>query len=80
MKKKTIKYTNEPIGKVKVVKDFLPPPSDLVLREETIKVTLSLTKESVDFFKAEAKRHQTQYQKMIRTLLDQYAQLYKERS
>ena len=78
MKKKATRYSDGPIGKVKVIKDFLPPPSDLVLREETIKVTLSLTKESVDFFKAEARRHQTQYQKMIRTLLDQYAQQYKD--
>ena len=35
-----IKYTNEPIGDVKVVKDFLPPPEQLAFREEGIKVTL----------------------------------------
>ncbi len=73
MKKKKIKYTNEPIGKIKIVEDFLPTPEELVLREETVKVTLSLTKGSVDFFKKEAKIHHTQYQKMIRHLLDQYA-------
>jgi len=28
-----IKYTDEPMGKVKVVKDFLPPPDKLVLKE-----------------------------------------------
>ena len=73
MRKKKVKYTDEPIGEVKVIDDFLPPPSDLVLRDETVKVTLSLTKESVDFFKKEAQTHRTQYQKMIRNLLDQYA-------
>ncbi|OGO94543.1 MAG: CopG family transcriptional regulator [Coxiella sp. RIFCSPHIGHO2_12_FULL_42_15] len=81
MKKKTIKYTDEPIGKINVVADFLPPPNQLVLKEETVKVTLSLTKESIDFFKREAKIHHTQYQKMIRMLLDQYTSFYgKKRS
>ena len=68
-----IKYTNEPIGKVKLVEDFLPSPEELVLKDETIKVTISLSKTSVDFFKKEAKKYNTQYQKMIRRLLDEYA-------
>jgi predicted DNA binding CopG/RHH family protein len=72
-RKKPIKYTNEPIGKVKVIEDFLPKPAELVLNEETVKVTLALTRESVDFFKKEAEVHHTHYQKMIRILLDQYA-------
>jgi len=71
--KKTVKYTNEPIGDVKIIEDFLPSPKDLIFKEENIKVTISLTKESIDFFKAEAKKHHTQYQKMIRNLLDVYA-------
>lgn len=76
MKKRTVKYTNEPIGKVTIIPDFLPRPKDLVLKEETEKVTLSLSKKSIDFFKHEAKEHHTQYQKMIRSLLDQYAAHY----
>ena len=68
-----IKYKNEPIGKVKLVEDFLPSPEELVLKDETIKVTISLSKTSVDFFKKEAKKYNTQYQKMIRRLLDEYA-------
>ncbi len=71
--KKTIKYTDEPIGDVKIIQDFLLPPKDLILKEENVKVTISLTKESVEFFKREAKKHHTQYQKMIRNLLDIYA-------
>lgn len=61
MTKKTI-YTNEPLGEIEVIKDFLPPPSELAFREEGIKVTLALSKSSVDFFKLEASKHQTQYQ------------------
>ena len=32
---KKIKYTDEPLGNLKVVPDFLPRPEDLVFREET---------------------------------------------
>jgi predicted DNA binding CopG/RHH family protein len=71
--KKKIKYTSEPMGKVRVVSDFLPSPKDLVLKDETVKVTISLSKASVEFFKEEARKNKTQYQKMIRRLLDEYA-------
>ena len=70
--KEKIKYTDEPMGKVKVVSDFLPSPEELALKDETIKVTITLSKTSVDFFKKEAKKYNTQYQKMIRRLLDEY--------
>jgi hypothetical protein len=69
-----IRYTDEPIGNPRVVPDFLPAPEDLVSREEGVKVTLALSKRSVEFFKTEAKRHNTQYQRMIRKLLDAYAE------
>ena len=68
-----MQYSNEPMGKVRVIKDFLPSPEELALKEETVKITISLTKTSVDFFKKEAKNHHTQYQRMIRRLLDEYA-------
>lgn len=71
--KKKIKYTNEPMGRVKVVPDFLPSPAELVLKDETVKVTIALSKTSVEFFKEEARKYNTQYQKMIRRLLDEYA-------
>jgi hypothetical protein len=41
-----------------VVTDFLPTPSELAFREEGVKVTLALSKTSVDFFKSEAQKHQ----------------------
>ena len=73
---KAIKYTNNPIGSVRVIPDFLPRPEELFFREDAVKVTIALSKRSVEFFKAEARRHDTQYQKMIRRLLDQYAERY----
>ena len=71
--KNKIKYTNEPLGNVRVVKNFLPSPAQLAFREEKVKVTISLSRASLDFFKAQADKHQTAYQKMIRNLLDAYA-------
>jgi len=67
-----ITYTDGPIGELKVVRDFLPPPAELAFKEEQVKVTIGLSKASVDFFKREAREHRTQYQKMIRRLLDLY--------
>lgn len=67
-----IRYTNEPIGNPKVVRDFLPSPEELAFREEDVKVTITLSKKSVDFFKSEAAKAGTQYQRMIRRLLDAY--------
>ena len=71
---KHIRYTDEPLGKLKVVPDFLPRPDDLVFRDEGVKVTIALSKRSVEFFKTEARKHDTQYQRMIRRLLDAYAE------
>ena len=68
-----IKYTDEPMGKVKVISDFLPSPEELALKDETVKVTIVLSKVSIEFFKNEAKKYNSQYQKMIRRLLDEYA-------
>lgn len=70
-----IKYTDEPI-KAKVILDFLPPPEELAFREEGVKVTIALSKKSVEFFKSEAAKHHTQYQRMIRKLIDAYVETY----
>ncbi len=69
-----IRYTNEPIDKIEIVADFLPSPQELAFREEGTKITLALSKKSVDFFKSEATKHHTQYQRMIRRLLDSYVE------
>ncbi len=77
MKTKT-KYTEEPMGNLRVVKDFLPPPDKLVLKEDNVKVTISLKKSSITFFKKEAKTQNTSYQKMIREVVDWYASHYQK--
>lgn len=69
---KAIQYSDEPIGDVKLVADFLPSPEELALKKQNTKVTISLSTESVAYFKDTAKKHHMQYQKMIRELLDEY--------
>jgi hypothetical protein len=59
--------------RLRVVKDFLPSPEQLAFKEEKVKITISLSRASLDFFKEQAGIHQTSYQKMIRNLLDTYA-------
>lgn len=54
MSSRTVRYTAGEIGRVRVIEDFLPPPADLVPREDNVKVTLSLSRRSLDFFKREA--------------------------
>jgi len=76
--KKKIKYTDEPMGELVVVKDFLPPPDRLVLKEDNVKITISLSKSSIDFFKEEAKKQRTSYQKMIRRVIDVYTERYRK--
>ena len=75
MRKHTVKYTDGEIGKIgPVLRDFLPPPDKLVLREANVKVTLSLSSRSVEFFKRAAKKQNVPYQRMIRALVDAYAE------
>ncbi len=64
------------MGDLRVVKDFLPPPDQLILKEDRVKVTISLSKGSVEFFKKEARKQRTSYQKMIRRVIDVYTSQY----
>ena len=65
-----------PQGKLERVEDFLPTPDKLAVPEETAKITISLNKSSIAFFKYQAAHNHTKYQRMIRELLDTYATQY----
>jgi len=77
MSKKMVKYTEGEIGKVKIIKDFLPNPKDLILKDDSTKITIALSKDSIAFFKKQAKTFHVPYQKMIKAVLDKYATHYK---
>jgi predicted DNA binding CopG/RHH family protein len=64
------------MGNLKIIKDFLPSPDQLVLRQENVKVTINLRKHSIVFFKEIAKKNKTKYQRVIRSVLDKYAEHY----
>ena len=69
--KKRIKYTDEPMN-FEVIDDFLPSPEKLVLKEKNVRVTITLSKESIEFFKRHANKGHSHYQTMIRRILDRY--------
>jgi len=69
---KSIQYSNESLGDIEFIPGFLPSPEELALKKENTKVTISLSSESVAYFKDAAKKHHMQYQKIIRQLLDEY--------
>lgn len=64
-------YTDEPM-EFTIIEDFLPRPDQLVFTEEKTRVTINLNDSCLRFFKGEAKRHRTQYQKLIRNVLDAF--------
>jgi predicted DNA binding CopG/RHH family protein len=74
MSEKTVRYTKGDIGRVRVVEDFLPSPDELAGGDDNVKVTLSLTRRSLAYFKKEAARRHVPYQRMIRSLVDGYAE------
>lgn len=66
------KIAYKKIGEPRVSRDFLPSPAELAFRDEDVKITITLSKKSVEFFKSAAARMDNQYQRMIRRLLDAY--------
>ncbi len=66
-----------PAGKLTRIPDFLPPPNELAKAKAIVKVTIGLDQVSVDFFKRQAKKHKTKYQRMIRAILDRYTARYR---
>lgn len=74
--KSTPKSIGKAIEESKILKDFLPPPEELVLKEDNVKVTILLSKKSADFFKDYAEKKGISYQLMIKKVLDLYSSYY----
>lgn len=73
--RKKVEYSDEPL-ELRAVKDFLPPPEKLALKDKTVKVAIGLSQSSVEFFKKPAKNLRVPYQAMIRKVLDLYSKNY----
>ncbi len=67
---------NEPVGILKPIPDFLPPPEQLLPNEETIKITVALDAKTLKFFKSYATKSGQKYQRLIREVLKGYARRY----
>ena len=80
MKKQTAKYSDdkgEIIGALHRIRDELPSIDELTggpVRQT--KVTIALDDDALSFFKREARRRSTSYQRMIRNLVRAYAQAH----
>ena len=76
---KKITYKDNPFGKVtlgeRVSLKGLPRPAALARAEKTRKITLSISEDSLAFFKQQAAKYDIPYQVMIRRLLDEYRSL-----
>lgn len=72
MKKNKVKLGGKTTTKVNSFQSRMPSLDKLAQKEDSIKVTLSLTKASVEYFKNEAAKREVCYQVMIRNLIDEY--------
>ena len=83
MKKQTAKYSDdkgEIIGKLHRIRDELPTIDELTGGPvKQTKVTIALDDDALSFFKCEARRRSTSYQRMIRNLVRAYAQAHTAR-
>ncbi len=77
MKRRTQRDVNEPVGKLNLVTDFLPPPEMLIPKSDTVKVTIAVDRETLKFFKSSAQKTGLKYQRMIREVLNGYARKYR---
>ena len=79
---KQIKYKNAPkevadsIIRSSIIDDFLPPPEELVFMEESERITLNLSKSSLEFFRKKATELGIPYQRMIKRIVDMYARKF----
>lgn len=78
MKKRTVSYSDdkgEIIGKLRRIRDELPSLDEISGRAvRQTKVTIALDNDALSFFKREARRRNTSYQRMIRNLVRAYSQ------
>jgi predicted DNA binding CopG/RHH family protein len=65
-------WADDPPINLRPIADFLPSPAELAQSEKNTKITLSISSDSLRFFKREAAKHNVPYQAMIRRLLDEY--------
>jgi predicted DNA binding CopG/RHH family protein len=76
---KNDKIVEGSFGAMEEIADFLPRPEELVFRPKGVKVTITLSEDSVNYFKEHAEQLQTSYQRMMRNLIDEYVRRMRDR-
>ena len=71
-------WENIPLDKIYQTAKRMPYPIGLVSSEKKGLVTIYLNKSTVRFFKKEADRYHTKYQRMMRAVLDIYADAHRQ--
>ena len=75
--KKRERDPDMPVGKLRIIEDFLPPPEVLAKAPRRVRVTMELDLETFRFFQKQAEKHGGKYQRMIREALRRYAAHFK---
>lgn len=80
MRKRIVKYSDdkgEIIGELRRIRDELPSIAELTGGPvKQTKITIALDNDALSFFKGEARRRNTSYQRMIRNLVRAYAKAH----
>ena len=83
MKRKTkkVKYTKGPdLDDAIEISNVIPSPEEIARAKNSVRVTMELDKETVDFFKGQANKFNDKYQRMIREVLKKYADKFRKAS
>lgn len=71
MKRRTVS-ADEPQGRLRAVRDELPLPQDLVPHEDSIPVTVSLSREAAEFYRVEAAKSGLSLHRFLRRMLESW--------
>ena len=72
MKRRTAS-ADEPQGRLRALKDDLPPPQDLVPHEDSVQVGVALGREAAEFYRLEAAKAGLPVHRLLRRLLESWA-------
>lgn len=71
MKRRTAS-ADEPQGRLRAVRDDLPPPQALVPHEDSVPVTISLSREAAEFYRVEAAKAGLPVHRFLRRMLESW--------
>ena len=69
-------WQNIPLGRIDRAVKNMPNPIGLLPQEKKILISVYLNESTVRFFKKEANRHHSKYQRMMRAVLERYKEAY----